>query len=208
MRVRRCGPSNWAIDMKTLLRWIHRRLGSLLLLGLGLASAGPALADTYNILLKPPGSTTPATCASGSFTFSKTSAGSFSVPATVQLSGNCLGLGNGSFGTTLTVIVENVTINGQNQGPNVVGLSGLLTQATGNNPSTIAFQYSAGSASTSTPLRTTTYTDQNGNNTITTNGAYHVVNINALNVPEPSALWLVVAALGALVVVRRGRQRV
>jgi hypothetical protein len=174
-----------------------------LLLGAGVAASGSALAQTYNIFLKAPGSSTPTACATGGFTFTKTTAGSFTVNATINTdnSAGCPLQPNSTYSGPLNVIVENVTIGGQDQGPNVVGLSGTLPITAGGNTQ-VTFSYVAGSASTATPGRPAVYTAPNST---TSSGAYHVANANS--VPEPSAIWLVLPALVGLLGVQARRKR-
>lgn len=171
-----------------------------LLAGL-LAASGSAAAATYNIILKSSG--VAATCASGGFSFNKTTTGTF--PATspsVTLNGSnaapCLGatdnrtLSSGS----VNVTVANVTLNNQNQGPNVVSISGSLSSGNGANNYTITFLND----------KTFTVTRNTGQNPQVGSGTYHIYNINS--VPEPESLALALLGLGALALARlRGRRR-
>lgn len=170
--------------------------------GVGMAATGAAQAATYNIMLKAPGSTTPVPCATGGFTFTKNAAGSFGTAVTVKVGANCV-VQPGTYSGTLNVVVEDVTLNGQAQGPNVVGLSGTLPRQGGANSSALGFAYTTGSASSGQPNRPLTLTAANGS---TASGAYHLRNTKALNaVPEPGAVWLVLAGLTALFLAGRRR---
>ena len=170
---------------------------------LGTLLCAPAMAASYNIILKNSGGGVQS-CAAGGFTFTKsTSTGSF--PATspsVQINGTaqavCLGVNAAKTlnAGSLSVNVANVTLNNQNQGPNVVSINGSLSSGNGSNHFTINF------------LANKTYTvNQNtGQNPQVASGVYHV--FNAANaVPEPETLWLALVGLSALVLSRRVRRR-
>ncbi len=92
---------------------------------------------TYNFWLKS-GPNTPyvigsTKCAAGAFSFTKTGVSSSPVSVTLPIAQNCISPGNPaqalSLTGTLNVVVRNITLNGQNQGPNVDGLTGVLTSA-------------------------------------------------------------------------------
>lgn len=175
--------------------WIRRRL-AWLLLGVGLACSGPALADTYNLFLKAPNSSSPDSCATGSLIFTKAGTPPYSatVAASMSLLGcSSLGLPDGDYTGNLTVFVENVSINGETAAPSVVGFSGTLSGPSPTSVATIDFA-NLGRAATYTP-----------SGSGPTTGAYHF--LNTLSVPEPNVLWLLGVALAALLVVRRGRSR-
>jgi hypothetical protein len=214
---------------------IYKRLGQLAasagLLGIMLAASGSAMAANYNIILKDSaGALLP--CATGGFTFDKTTAGTFSTTgASVTLTGCAStfvpGIANGTYTPgALNVVVENVTLTkpgtgGQNepldQGPNVEGLTGTL-QFTTNAPGTcagtgstsgtktytITFSYVAGSQNTAGRTYTLSCA---GPGNFTTTGNYHVRNL-ANPVPEPEVLWLTLAGLSALALSRRKRRRI
>lgn len=210
--------------------WIGRNTLRAGLFGAMLAVSGSTLAATYNIILKDSGGTALA-CATGGFSFDKTSAGTFGTGGASVSLVDCPttfvpSIANGTYNPgALNVVVENVTLNkpgtgGQNellnQGPNVEGLTGTLqfsTNAAGNcagvgdsivnKTYTITFNYSAGSQNTAG--RTFTLSCA-GPDTFTTTGQYHVQN-TANAVPEPETLWLGVAGLGALLLSRRLRRR-
>lgn len=172
------------------------------LLGVMLAASGSALAASYNIILKDAGGVIQ-TCATGGFTFTKTTVGTFPTSgASVALNGTnatpCFGVNQNSTlsSGTLNVTVANVTLNGQDQGPNVTSLSGSLTSAgNGSNSYTIAFAAD----------KSFTVTQNNGQGRQVGSGVYFVYNVNS--VPEPETLWLGVAGLGALWLSRRLRRR-
>lgn len=174
------------------------------LLGLLLAAAGPAMAASYNILLK---SGTPAeiqTCATGGFTFDKAGVGSFGTTSpSVILNGSpllCFGTNqsNKALATgTLSVNVADVTLNNQNQGPNVVSIVGNLSSGqNGNNDFTIRFLAD----------KSFTVTRNTGQAPVLGSGVYHIVN-TANTVPEPQTLALVLGSLAALVLSMRLRRR-
>lgn len=211
----------------------YKRLGQIAatagLLGVLLAASGSAMAASYNIILKDSAGA-PLSCASGGFTFNKSTAGAFPASgASVALAGCTFvpGIANGPYTPgALNVVVENVTLNkpgtgGQNepldQGPNVEGLTGTLQYATtapgtcaGTGSTavtktyTIAFAYAAGSQNSAG--RTYTITCAGPGSFTPLTGQYHVRNL-ANPVPEPEMLWLALAGLGALVMSRRIRRR-
>ena len=186
------------------------------------------MAASYNIILKDAAGA-PLPCASGGFTFNKSTAGTLPAnAATVALAGCTFvpGVDYGTYTTgALNVVLENVTLNkpgtgGQNepldQGPNVEGLTGTLQYATtapgdcggtGNAPETktytITFAYTAGSQNPAGRTYTLTCA---GPGNFSTAGQYHVHNL-ANPVPEPEMLWLALAGLSALVMSRRIRRR-
>ena len=147
-------------------RWVA---AAALILGSALPLA--AHADTYNILLKQAGGGAVG-CATGSFDFSK-AGGTQAVNVTVNLQDPCLGMPAGAYQGSLSVIVENVTIAGQDQGPNVVGLNGTLAKAGGGS---LVFAYGAGSAST-TPSRPLTL---DSGTPPSVSSTYHLYNTNAV----------------------------
>jgi len=172
------------------------------LLGMMLAASGSALAASYNIILKDAGGAIQ-TCATGGFTFSKATVGSFpTTGASVVLNGSnaiaCFGATQNrtlSAGT-LNVNVANVTLNEEDQGPNVTALSGSLSSSDGSNEYTITFAAN----------RTFTVTQNTGQNPQVGSGVYYVFN-TANAVPEPESLWLALAGLSALLLSRRLRRR-
>jgi hypothetical protein len=179
------------------------------LLGMMLAAAGPAMAATYNVILKTTSGAIQ-TCASGGFTFTKTTIGTFPTTSpSVILNGSTatpcfgvnqpnetLGLGNPGNPGALNVAVADVTLNGQNQGPNVVSVSGNLTSGNGNNNYTINFLAN----------HTFTVNENTGQNPQVGSGTYYVFN-TANAAPEPQTLWLVLGSLSALLMSRRLRRR-
>jgi len=211
----------------------YKRLGQIAaaagLLGVMLAASGSALAASYNIILKDLGGTALA-CATGGFTFDKTTAGTFGTEGASVSLAECTfvpGIANGTYTPgALSVVVENVTLNkpgtnGQNepldQGPNVEGLTGTLQYATtapgncdgtdnasGTKTYTITFAYAAESQNPAGRTYTITCAGPGSFTPIT--GQYHVHNL-ANPVPEPEMLWLALAGLSALVMSRRIRRR-
>lgn len=210
--------------MKTRYKWLGRIAASTGLLGVMFAASGSAMAASYNIILKDAGAPQP--CATGGFTFDKSTAGTFATSgASVTLTGCGFvpGIANGTYTPgALNVVVENVTLTktgGESleQGPNVVGLTGTLqftTNAPGNcegtggsavtKTYTITFAYAAGSQSTAGRTYTISCTGP-GSFTPRT-GQYHVRNL-ANPIPEPEILWLALAGLSALALSRRRRRR-
>jgi hypothetical protein len=217
------------LNMKTS-QWIGQNALRAGLLGVMLAASGSALAASYNIILKDSGGTALA-CATGGFTFNKTTAGTFGTTgASVSLAGCPTtfvpGIANGTYSPgALDVVVENVTLNkpgtgGQveplDQGPNVEGLTGTLQFSTtapgtcqgtgssgGNKTYTITFSYAAGSQNTAGRTYTLICA---GSGSFSTTGQYHVRN-TANAVPEPESLWLALIGLSALALSRRLRRR-
>jgi hypothetical protein len=172
------------------------------LLAVLLGASGTAAAATYNIILKSGGAANG--CATGGFSFTKTTVGTS--PATspsVTLNGSaatpCFGVNqNLTLSTgTVNVTVANVTLNGQDQGPNVVSISGSLSSGgNGANDYTINFAND----------KSFTVTKNIGQNPVVGSGTYHIYNINS--VPEPESLALALLGLGALALTRlRARRR-
>lgn len=163
-------------------------------------ASGGAMAANYNIILKSGG--TPSGCATGGFTFTKTTTGSFSASSpSVTLNGPavtpCFGvaeLRTLNLGA-LNVVVANVTANGQDQGPNVVSINGSLSSGNGSNHYTITFLND----------KSFTVTQNTGQNPQVGSGTYHVYNL--ASVPEPESLALVVLGLGALALSRLRARR-
>jgi hypothetical protein len=212
--------------MKTLLGWFSLRLGCLGVLLAGVIGHGVVHAQTYNIQLKNPTGTAVNTCATGGFTFNKTTTGTFAIPsASVTLNGTCdfpltNGHQNGAYApggpNPLSVVVENVTISGQAQGPNVVGLSGTLVRTTNavgdcngvgtaTNTKTWTMTFSYASNSQNAAGRTFTLACTGDGTRTTVVRRYHAFNTNT--VPEPGMFWLAVTALGALFAAQRWRRR-
>lgn len=195
--------------MKTLLTILGKHLRRVALFALAVLAPGLAQAQTstYNIFLKNPGTSDILSCATGGFTFTKPAVVPpvpLTATVTITVTASCV-VDAGTYTGLLDVIVENVTLNGQDQGPNVVGLFGTLSLG----GASIGFAYGAGSASTPTPIRTLTFTPSGGPVALSTYHLYNAVCIGAgcLAVPEPGALWLVLTALAALYVAQRLRRR-
>jgi hypothetical protein len=193
------------------------RLGICLAFFLSLlwASAALAQAQLHTIKLKVSG--VEASCAIGSFSFDKSgvAAGSSGTTntATVTVTGpNCaVGLNAGTYTGTLTVYVNNVVVQKGtpsaplDQGKNVTAISGTLTGTGGR---TITFQGTSTDNTTQYAVvgPTSAFQPGGGPSGTTTPGSYYVyasATVNGTPVPEPSMLWLVSAALGAMWLVRR-----
>lgn len=188
--------------MKTIYTRFGQIAASATLLGVMLAASGSAMAAAYNIILKTSGGAIQ-TCATGGFSFTKTTVGTFPASgASVTLNGSsaipCFGADqNRTLSTgTLNVTVANVTLNEQDQGPNVVSIAGNLTSGSGSNNYTISFAAD----------KTFTVTQNTGQNPVVGSGVYYLFN-TANAVPEPESLWLALAGLSALVLSRRLRRR-
>jgi hypothetical protein len=193
------------LNMKTR-QWIGQNALRAGLLGMLLAASGSAMAASYNIILKDSG--TALTCAPGAFLFDKSTVSSYPTtsPTTspsVTLNGSaatpCFGVNqNLTLSTgTVNVTVANVTLNGQDQGPNVVSISGSLSSGgNGANDYTINFAND----------KSFTVTQNIDQNPVVGSGTYHIYNINS--VPEPESLALALLGLGALALTRlRARRR-
>lgn len=189
---------------------LTNRLGRLMLAGLSLfllGMAGSANADSYNIILKDQAGA-PISCAAGGFTFTKSTAGSFSPSgASVTIADNCIPNIQGVTLTpgTLQVVVVTTTANGQNQGPNVEGLSGTLTGSQGIISYSITFSLSGSGASATRSFVLQRFDRQGLQQTV--NGFYYVRNY-ANPIPEPETLALLLAGLGALGFIVKKRRRV
>lgn len=180
----------------------------------------PAMADSYNIILKQGG--TALTCASGGVTFTKdpNDGPGWKTPdnASVTIQDGCIA---GVPGATFTpgglkVIVRNVTMTQQDQGLNVVGLeSGLRTPATGTGANRvfyrIVFAFQGPYRPKQEPAATRTFqiikitgTAASGlQEEVVATGTYHVHNVNT--VPEPETVLLLLVGAGGLYLARRRR---
>jgi hypothetical protein len=173
-----------------------------------------AVADDYNIILKLNGA--PLDCAAGGFTFDKgATAGSFdTINPRVRLRAGCISDPDGNphpgpqhtnFDSgNLQVLVQEVTLNGQDQGLNVVGLRrDLSTLPTGSGPNrifyNIAFFYDG--LNQAAPRTFTLTRILNGVPSEIASGTYHVQNTNPL--PEPETLVLLLTGAAGLYLVRR-----
>lgn len=172
-----------------------------------------ALADIYNIILKQ--NDVALDCATGGFTFTKSTAtGAFDpTSSSFMLAANCIN-GQPALGATfdrgaLKVIVQNVTMNGQDQGVNVVGLrSGLNSIATGAGANRVyynlIFTYTGPyeTATRTFTLSKITGTAASGGQTTTqvATGTYFVRNTNT--VPEPETLFLLLSGAASLLLAR------
>lgn len=214
--------------MKMNYTWLGR-IAAAGLVGVLSAASGVARADTYNIIFKDAGGTI-ISCATAGFTFTKTTAGSFPATSPVAtLTGCPVPLPSGTFTPALgvlNVVVEDVvkTETGEEQGPNVVGLSGTLqasvtdgfgcdgtTASSGTKTYVITYAYASTAPTPNPPGRTYSLTcvDSNAPSTVVPLASgylYHVYNTSA-PVPEPETLWLALLGLGALALSRRRRRR-
>lgn len=200
--------------MHNISNWLQRYLAFAAFI-VGLAGfSTPALADIYNIILKQNG--TPLDCVTGGFTFTKTTLTGALDPesASLMMESNCI---NGEPGAAaifdrgaLKVIVQQVTINGLDQGLNVVGIrSGLNSVATGSGASRVyynlLFTYTGPYeiATRTFTLTKITGTAATGGQTRTqvATGTYYVRNTAA--VPEPETLFLVMVGAAGLMLARR-----
>lgn len=187
------------LDMKTC-KWLAPYTLGAGMLGLALAASGQQLAASYNIILKSGGAAQ--TCATGGFSFAKTTTGTFSTSGTaVTLNTSTVNPCFGAVATktlstgSVSVTVQDVTLNGQDQGPNVAFITGGLSSGTAVDDYTINFS----SDKTFTVNLNTAPSQQVGN------GTYFIFN-DANAVPEPTSLWLILASLGALALARRARR--
>jgi hypothetical protein len=223
--------------------WTLRRLGSAVIVA-GLSTmvlASEASADTYNFWLKS-GPNTPylagtTKCAAGSFDFTKTgvTTGAPVSSLTMNISSACINTGTPSvdlaMSGSLSAVVRDINLNGEAQGPNVDGVTGVLTSpqfvkvcdlakgATGTQLARwdVIFSSSAGTAG-APGIRTFKLQESIGLcaagtpdfNSVTTftlvsDAPYHVFNTTH-QIPEPETLWLAFAGLGALALARRKRK--
>ncbi len=215
--------------MKHISTWLRQVAACGALLGVMLGASGAVMAASYNIILKDAAGAS-LSCATGGFSFDKSTAGTFGVSGASVVLAGCPssfvpGIANGTYSPgSLQVVVENVTLdkpgtNGQNeplsQGPNVEGLTGTLQytttapgtcQGTGSTAGTkiytITFAYGGGQ----NPANRTYTLTCAGSGNFTTSGRYHVRNL-ASPVPEPQSLWLALAGLGVLALSLRRRNR-
>jgi len=200
------------------------------------------MADAYNFWLKS-GPNTPylvgsTQCAAGGFNFDKTSVtpGSPATNLTMKITAGCINTSSPAVDLALTgplmVVVRDIKLNGQEQGPNVDGLTGTLTsdqftqscrvsektQGTQIARWEVEFSSSAGVAG-APGSRTFKLKETVGecavlgetptfSNLITSplasDAPYHVMN-STNQIPEPETLWLALLGLGGLALVRRKR---
>ncbi|GAB4178303.1 MAG: hypothetical protein Fur0039_22050 [Rhodocyclaceae bacterium] len=178
---------------------------------LALGLAGGVAAAPYNILLKDAGGT-PQSCASGGFQFTKTVAGAFPVTSpSVVLANGCFGLfGQLSFNQSPSVQAQVVTTSANrpgtggaietlDNGPNVEGISGSLTNIT--NQYRIDFAF----AGTTQPFTRTYQIVRLSDGAVVASGPYYVFNATR-TVPEPNTLALAAAALALLLLGARRRR--
>ena len=196
-------------ELKAKFQWLGKIAACAGRLGVIFPVSGSAMAANapYNIILKTSAGVIQ-TCATGALTFDKASVGP-TYPATgtataesVVFDGSpapCLGVNADTTlnSGTLSVQVDNVTLNGQAQGPNVVSISGDLDNGNGNGRYLIHF---------------------NANKTFTINhreapndpqvgsGIYFIYDVNSI--PEPETILLILAGLSALALSRRKRRRI
>ncbi|GAB4450337.1 MAG: hypothetical protein OHK0026_15970 [Rhodocyclaceae bacterium] len=179
---------------------------------LALGLAGGVAAAPYNILLKDAGGT-PQSCATGGFAFTKTTAGAFPVTSPgVVLANGCFNLfGQLTFNQSPSVQAQVVTttsdkpgtggaIETLNNGPNVEGISGSLTNIT--NQYRIDFAF----AGTAQPFTRTFQIVRLSDGAVVASGPYYVFNATR-TVPEPNTAALVAAAAAALIVAGLRRRR-
>ena len=187
--------------MKTRYKYLGQIAAAAGLLGVMLAASGSAMAASYNIILKTSDGAIQS-CATGGFTFTKTTVGTFTTTSpSVALNGTtttpCFGvdaskiLGTG----TLSVTVANVTLNDENQGPNVVSINGSLSSGNGSHNYTVTFNAN----------KTFTVNQNTGQSPQVGQGVYYIYNTSN-PIPEPEMLWLALAGLSALVMSRRIRR--
>lgn len=222
--------------------WKSGWLGSVTIVA-GLSSfgfAGQAAADTYNFWLKS-GPNSPylvagTKCATGSFEFAKSgvTAGAPVSNLTMNISQTCINTGTPAIDLTLSgslsAVVRDINLNGEAQGPNVDGVTGILTSPQFTKPCDldkgvtgtqiarwdVIFSSSPGAAGApgirtfkleeSIGVCTTGTPDFNTPTTFTlaSDAPYHLYN-TVHQVPEPETLWLALAGLGGLALARRKR---
>lgn len=191
-----------------------------LAVAVGLMLTGSAFAASYNIILKTVADANIA-CASGGFTFTKTTAGTFPASgASVVLSGCTAAtfgsgfpaIANGTYTPgSLSVVVQNIP----GQGPNVEGLTGTLQFSTtapgtcqgtgntaGNKTYTLTFSYGG---TPNAANRTFSLTCSGPGNLTPIAGHYDAR--NTASVPEPETLLLMLAGLGGYKLVMRRRRK-
>lgn len=198
------------LDMKINDARAGRMTATACLLGLALTASGAAVADNYNIIFKTSrnGTSTILSCATGGFTFTKTTAGTFPVASASATLAGCAtstfpAPANGTYTLgALNVLVADVTTT-EPQGPNVVGLNGNLIYTTtapgdctgaGTNTNSKTYSINFTQSGTSGGFFTVSCT---GDGTYTSSTyPYYVVNVN--NVPEPQSLALMLLGMGAM----------
>ncbi|MGA7178274.1 MAG: PEP-CTERM sorting domain-containing protein [Thiobacillaceae bacterium] len=184
----------------------------------GLMMAGNAFAASYFIILKDNASNNIG-CASGGFSFTKTSAGTFPTGGASVMLGRCTfvpGIANGTYSPgNLSVVVQDITTP-QPQGPNVEGLTGTLQFTTtaagdcdGTGTSTLPKTYTITFSYGGTPNPASrTYSIAcagPGNPLPPVTGVYDARNTASL--PEPETLLLMLAGLAGYGLVMRRRRK-
>lgn len=196
--------------MHNISNWLQRYLAAVVFI-VGLTGfSAPALADTYNIILKQNG--TPLDCATGGFEFTKDGTAGWKTPTSpsVHVNSGCItDLPESTFGPgSFNVLVQKLWINQQAQGLNVVGLgNGLVTAPTGQGLGRIQYKIKfsyAGPYAAATrnfqilKIAGTVTTGQTI--TVIREGTYFVRNTNAL--PEPEILLLLLSGAAGLILAR------
>lgn len=217
-------------------------LGSVTIVA-GLSSfgfAGQAAADTYNFWLKSgpnlPYLVAGTKCATGSFEFAKSGVtpGAPVSSLSMNISLGCINTGTPAIDLSLTgslsAVVREINLNGEAQGPNVDGVTGVLTSqqftktcalskvATGTQLARWDVTFSSSPGAAGAPgIRTFKLDETSGvctdgtpdfntptTFTLASDTPYHLYN-TVHQVPEPETLWLALAGLGGLALARRKR---
>ncbi len=185
------------------------------LAGILIAASSVAMADTYNIILK--NGAAALACATGGFTYTHTPStppGSYPVTApSVNVSANCFTASEPGAAvtfnqnSTIQAVLANTTSNtGDNQGSNLVGITGSLrTVTTGSGSNAVFYTMTFTSGPRTFTVTKTTGTGGNQSTTTVVNGQPYDARNTISAVPEPETALLALMGLGALMLARRRR---
>ena len=179
------------------------------------AASSMAMAATYNIILK--NGAAALACATGGFTYTHTPStppGSYPVTApSITVQANCFGATEPGAAVTFNqnstiqaVLANTTSVTGDDQGSNLVGITGSLrTTTAGSGSNAVFYTISFTSGPRTYTVTKTTGTGGNQSTTTIVSGQPYDAR-NTASVPEPETALLALVGLGALAF-SRGRRR-